>query len=404
MPETITVPLAPAFKPLLAPSLGTYRYRVAYGGRGSAKSWQYARALLLRTREQPLRILCTRELQSSIRDSVHKLLSDQVEALGFAPEFDVQQATIRHMNGSEFIFKGLRHNADEIKSTEGVDVCWVEEAEKVSDTSWRVLVPTIRKPGSEIWVTFNPAQEDDPTYQRLCVTKPPRSIVQKVSWRDNPWLPEVLKEEAEHLRRVDPDAYDHVWEGGFWTRSDAQIFAGKWRLQEFSPQKSWRGPYYGADWGFASDPTVLVRLWVADSRLWIEHAVGATQWETEDIPKLFDRVPGARDHMIRADSSRPETISALKLKGFRIDGAPKWSGSVEDGIRHLRQEYDEIVIHPVTAQLMEQEAKLYRYATDRVTGDVLPKIVDAHNHGWDAIRYALAPMIQNKGKPFAIVY
>lgn len=402
MPATQTVRLLGALRPVLAPPLGQYRYRVAYGGRGSGKSWSFARALLLRAREAPLRILCARELQVSIRDSVHRLLSDQIAELGFGAEFTVQQAGIRHACGSEFLFKGLRHNVDDIKSTEGIDICWIEEAEKVSDASWRVLIPTVRKDASEIWVTFNPAQETDPTWQRLVAHPPPRTIARKVSWRDNPWLPEVLREEAEHLRRVDPDAFDHVWGGDFWSRSDAQVFAGKWRLMEFTPKSDWDGPYYGADWGFAADPTVLVRLWIADRRLWIEYAKGATQWETEDIPALWEEaVPGCREHVIRADSSRPETISAMVRAGFRVQGAKKWSGSVEDGIRHIRQDYDEIIIHPATAAMMEQEAKLYRYATDRVTGDVLPKIIDAHNHGWDAVRYALDPMVRKRAEPFA---
>jgi phage terminase large subunit len=146
----------------------------------------------------------------------------------------------------------------------------------VSERSWEILIPTIRKAGSEIWVTFNPAQESDPTYQRFVVHPPPGAIVRKVSWKDNPWLPDVLRAELEHLRRTDPDAYHHVWEGGTWTRSDAQVFNGKWIVDDFQPvtgdrdmAKNWNGPYFGADWGFSTDPTVLLKMWVHDKKLYI---------------------------------------------------------------------------------------------------------------------------------------
>ena len=394
----ITVPLAPAYREILQPALGTYRYRVAYGGRGSAKSWQFARALLLRSRERRLRILCAREIQGSIRDSVHKLLADQIDDLGFGPEFEIQQATIKHLlTGSEYIFKGIRHNAREIKSTEGVDVAWVEEAEAVSDDSWAILIPTIRKEDSEIWVTFNPAQEQDPTAVRFVQQAPPRAIVQKFSWRDNPWLPEVLKEELEHLRRVDPDRYAHVWEGEYWQRSDAQVLADKWTVEDFRPADSWNGPYYGADWGFSQDPTTLVRFWVADNRLWIEYEAGGVGVDLTDTPALFDTVPGSRKHRIRADSARPETISALVNAGFDVIAAPKWSGSVEDGVAWLRS-HDQIVIHPRCRRTTE-EARLWSYKTDRLTGDPLPKLADGWDHYWDAVRYGASPMIQKAPEP-----
>ena len=189
------------------------RYKVLYGGRGGLKSWSAARTLLLAGVERTLRILCAREFQNSIADSVHRLLADQIALMGLGNFYQVQNTTILGANGTEFIFVGLRYNVESIKSLEGVDICWVEEAERVSERSWEILVPTIRKAGSEIWVTFNPAQESDPTYQRFVVNPPPGAIVRKVSWRDNPWLPDELRQEAEHLRRTDPEAYMHVWEG-----------------------------------------------------------------------------------------------------------------------------------------------------------------------------------------------
>ena len=396
---TLGVKTPVAFGPLFRP-LGEYRYRVYYGGRGSAKSWQFARALLVHGLSAPIRVLCAREYQASIRDSVHRVLADQVTLLGLTKVYTVQESAILGANGTEFIFKGLRRDIAQIKSTEGIDVCWVEEAEAVSDSSWRTLIPTIRKPGSEIWVSFNPALADDPTYARFVTSPPDRAIVRKVSYRDNPRLSDVLKEEADALLRADPEAYAHVWGGEPWQRSDAQVLAGKWRVADFAPEAHWGAPLYGADWGFAQDPTVILRCYVHDDRLWVDHEAGGIQLDTDATVRAFDQVPGSRDHTIRADSARPETIAELKKRGFRIIPAEKWSGSVADGIQHLRS-YAEIVIHPRCKRTIE-EARLYRYKTDPRTDDVLPKVVDAHNHAMDALRYALGPLIKKGPSVFVV--
>lgn len=195
------------------------RYKVAWGGRGSGKSQSFALALLVKAYNEPLRVLCAREFQTSISDSVHKLLADMVREYGLEEVYDITQTAIRNrVNGSEFIFKGLRHNATEIKSTQGVDICWVEEAEKVSSSSWELLVPTIRKEGSEIWVSFNAKAADDPTYVQMVLWAGEDSIVKKVSWRDNPFFPEVLEKERLKKLAEDPEAYRHIWEGEFDTR------------------------------------------------------------------------------------------------------------------------------------------------------------------------------------------
>lgn len=377
------------------PPLGSYRYRVAYGGRGSTKSWTIGRMLLVHGVEHVLRVLCAREYQTSIRDSVHKLLSDQVDALGLADYYDVQRDGIHGANGTEFFFKGLHHNAREIKSTEGIDLCWVEEAESVSDESWQLLIPTVRKPGSEIWVSFNPQLESDPTYQRFVVQPPARSVVRRVSYRDNPWLPDVLREEAEQLLARDPEAHAHVWGGETWQRTKDAIFAHKCVRQEFAPSDGWQGPYFGADFGFAADPSVLVKCWIADRRLWIEYAESGVQLGMDDLARLYDRVPRSREYTIRADSARPETIHEMQRRGFRIESAPKWDGSIKDGIEHLRGQYDAIVIHP-RAELAWDESHRYRWKTDPRTGDILPTPIDKYNHGWDAIRYALSPLIRQR--------
>lgn len=401
MPRSIDVQIAAAFDFLFEPALGEVRYRAAYGGRGSAKSWQFARALLLHGVHQRLRILCTREFQSSIQDSVHRLLADQIAVLGLAAGYTVQQAAILGVNGTEFIFKGLRRNAAEIKSTEGIDICWVEEAEATSEESWRVLIPTVRKPGSEIWISFNPALETDPTYRRIITDPPARSIIRRVGYKDNPWLPDVLKHEAAELARKDPEAYAHVWGGEPWRRSDAQVLAGKWVVEDFVPQSQWDGPYYGADFGFARDPSTLCRHWIGDSRLYVEYEVRGIQWSMDDMERQFRSVPGAADHTIRGDAARPETINEMRLRGLTMIAAPKWPGSVEDGVEHLRS-YEQIVIHPRCKGWI-QDARLWSYKTDARTGDVIPALKDGHEHGPDCTRYALSPLIKQGGRAPVVV-
>lgn len=202
-----------AFPAKLAPLFRPKRYKIGYGGRGGAKSWGFARALLIRGYESPTRVLCAREFQNSIKDSVLKLLADQVNDLGYGDFYDVQTNGIYGKNGTSFAFEGLRQNVSRIKSYEGVDIVWVEEAEKVSANSWNVLIPTIRKEGSEIWISMNPEFEDDPSYERFIAHPPRDSVVMNINWRDNPWFPEVLRQEKDDLKERDPDSHDHVWEG-----------------------------------------------------------------------------------------------------------------------------------------------------------------------------------------------
>jgi phage terminase large subunit len=409
----------PGFQFLFKP----HRYKVAYGGRGSGKSWAFSRALVLQACQRPLRVLCTRELQTSIAESVHRLLSDQIELLGLSAYFEIQQAGIYRKpypadpesgfagdSGSEFIFYGVKTNPTKIKSAEGIDVAWVEEAEKVSANSWQILIPTIRKDRSEIWVSFNPDEENDPTYQRFVVSPPPDAFVAEVNWHQNPWFPDELRREKDYLYRVDPDAAAHVWGGQCRKNSSSQIFRDKYAVESFDvpnpaergpDNPMWDGPYYGADWGFAQDPTVLVRFWV-DSKariLYVEKesyhvgleldAIGA-QWR-KDIPEV-----ASDGRVVRADNARPETISYLsRTSGLAVEAAEKWSGSIEDGIAFLRK-FEKIVIHP-RCRNAAQEARLYSYKTDRLTGDVLAEAVDKHNHFWDSLRYGCQPMITGSG-------
>lgn len=330
--------------------------------------------------------------------------------MGFDKAYKILQNEIRHWNGTRFFFEGTRLNMAKIKSYEGIDKCWVEEAEKMSGRSWEILIPTVRKDGSEFYVSFNPDQPTDPTFTRFVGTQErvavaaggfidspiPEARVMFSTWRDNPWFPEELRKEMEYLRRVDPDAAAHVWDGFCRTISNAQILAGKWEVGTFTDQhlRGADGPYYGADWGFSQDPTVLVRSWVKDRKLYIDHEVYGVGIEINEVPDFFRQVPGADKHAIRADNSRPETISHVRRAGLNIASADKWPGSVEDGIAFLRS-FEKIIIHERCKHAI-QEAKLYSYKTDRLTGDVLPIPLKQHDHCWDSMRYAMAPLIRGK--------
>lgn len=372
-----------------------WRYKVAYGGRGSGKSYAFADACLVKAMEGKIRILCARQLQTSIRDSVHKLLCDRISALGMDGYFEITRESIRGTNGSEFIFKGIQNNVMEIKSMEGIDICWVEEAQSVSDESWEILIPTIRKEGSEIWVTFNPDREEDSTYKRFVVNPPPDCKTVLVNYNDNPFFPDVLRREMEYCKQIDYPRYEHIWLGKTIMETEAQIFKGKFEIKEFEAEPYTRF-FYGADWGFANDPTALTRCFIKDRCLYIDYEAGGVGVEMEEIPALFDSVPDVRKWKIRADSARPETISFVSRRGFRCIPADKWKGSVEDGIEFLRS-FEKIYIHPRCRHTYD-EFKYYSYKKDRISGEVLPIVVDAWNHYIDSLRYALEPYIKNQGR------
>jgi phage terminase large subunit len=369
------------------------RYKVLYGGRGSGKSWACARALLGLGWSKPMHILCAREIQKSISDSVHKLLSEQLEEMGLGGFYDITRDAIRGANGTEFIFKGLRANPQEIKSMEGIDICWVEEAQAVSAESWDVLIPTIRKEGSEIWITFNPLDASDPTFQRFVENEPDDALIRKVNFDENPYFPEVLRKEMEWLKRRDYESYLHIWEGEVRKISNALVFGGRFKVESFDTPNNARF-YHGCDWGFANDPTTLIRCFVDNGTLYIDQEAWGVGVEIDQTPQLFDSVDTARRWPIKADCARPETISYMRRQGFNVTAAKKWQGSVEDGIEHIKT-YD-IVIHPRCRHIID-EFNRYSYKVDKQTGDILPVIVDAYNHGIDALRYSLDGLIKGRG-------
>jgi phage terminase large subunit len=391
------IALPPKLLPVFAPARGDLRYRGAEGGRGSGKSFNFAKMAAVWGYAEPLRILCTRELQNSIKESFHAELKNAIASEPWlADAYEVGIDYIRGKNGTEFIFKGLRHNMSGIKSMAQIDLCIVEEAEDVGEALWLDLEPTIRAEKSEIWVIWNPKQKGSATDKRFKLTQPPRSKIVELNYQDNPRFPKVLEEQRQHQKKVLDDAvYRHIWDGAYLEATEAQIFRNKFRTADFTPQYDWDGPYNGLDFGFAADPTAGIRCWIADNKLFIEYDAGAVGLELDDTgPFINERIPDFGSFPVRADCARPESISYLSRHGIPgIVGCSKWKGSVEDGVAFIKA-FDEIVIHP-RCTATHNEFRLYSYKIDRLSGDVLPIIVDAYNHYIDALRYALEPVIQS---------
>lgn len=390
----LEIPTARVFAPLLQPA----RYKGAHGGRGSGKSHFFGGALVERAVcQRGLRAVCIREVQKSLDESVKRLLEDKIGAMGVGSLFRIQESKIKTPGGGQVIFQGMQdHTAESIKSLEGYDIAWVEEAQSLSKRSLQLLRPTLREGGSELWFSWNPESEEDPVDSLLRGPNPPKdSIVVEANWRDNPWFTlELETERATDLARGDDD-YDHVWEGAYVSISEARIFRKRVVIEAFDPPPERTRIFFGADWGFSVDPTALIRSWIVDDVLHIEHEAFGHGVEIDETPALFDTVPGARDWPIKADSARPETISYMRRQGFQIDAAEKWQGSVEDGIAHLKA-FKQIKVHPRCVNIA-REFRLYSYKVDKKSGDVLPIIVDRHNHGIDAVRYSLDGYIQRRG-------
>lgn len=370
--------------PLLQPA----RYKAAFGGRGSGKSHTFAELMIeAHIMDQTSRSVCVREVQKSLAQSVKRLLELKIEQMNAGAYFEVQEAVIKSKHGDGMIiFQGMQnHTADSIKSLEGYDRAWVEEAQSLSQRSLDLLRPTIRKPGSELWFTWNPSQATDPVDALLRGEKPPPdAIVLEVNFDGNPWFPDVLRQEMEYDRGRDPDKYAHVWRGGYLQNSTARVFRN-WRIEEFdAPADAIHR--LGADWGFAQDPTVLVRCHIIGRTLYIDHEAYMVGCEITNTPDLFMQVPEAEKWPLVADSSRPETISHMRRHGFpKIMAAVKGKDSVNEGIEWLKS-YD-IVVHPRCTHTID-ELTFYSYKTDPLTGKILPVLQDLNNHVIDALRYA----------------
>lgn len=357
-------------------------YKVMWGGRGGLKTFSFSRIAIALAAAMPLRILCAREVMTAIRESVHSSLREQIHLLHLESVYEVQQYSIKSACGSEFIFEGINNNPEGLQSLHGVDICWIEEAANISKRSWEVVPATfIRKGGAEIWVSFNPNLENDATSKRfLGDVLPPRTRIIETNWRDNPWLDEKMLEEKDYLARVDPDSYMHVWEGKCRTTGAAQVLSGKYIIQDFEPTFEFEGPYIGLDFGFAVDPTVMVMVWICDNQLFVQHeAYGGIGVDTDKLPALFRTIPMADKYVVRADSARPETISALQRAGYpKMTAVEKWAGSVPDSIAFLRS-FEKIIIRPCCVHTIDEAAK-WSYKTDRRSGDILPDLKPGNDH------------------------
>ena len=278
-----------------------------------------------------------------------------------------------------------------------------EEAQTISETSWQTLIPTIRKEGSEIWVSFNPLQTDDPTTKRFIESPPPGAYVRKVNYDENPYFTDEMRAEMEYDKRTDYEKYLHIWEGYPRTFSDAQIFKGKFVVESF-PDDLWQSAdrlFFGADFGFARDPSTLIRCFMIDNVLYIEYEAYGIGVEINELKKFYSVVPGYDQWPIYCDCARPETISYLANHDYlNAKPAEKWQGSVEDGIEYLRS-FDRIVIHPRCKHTAD-EFRLYSYKTDRLTNEILPVPLDKNNHLCDSIRYALNDYIKAKSNGYNI--
>lgn len=396
--------LIPAFE-------GNYRYRCSHGGRGSAKTRTFAlmtaiRGYMAAMNGQSGVILCAREYMNSLEESSMEEVKQAIRSVPWLNDFyELGEKYIRTKCRSvNYVFAGLRHNLDSIKSKARILIAWVDEAESVSEIAWTKLTPTVREAGSEIWVTWNPEIDGSATDKRFRKNPPDNAVVVEMNYGDNPWFPSVLEEERlSDQERLDSATYAWIWEGAYLENSDKQVLANKYVVKSF-PDDLWKKAdrlLFGADFGFAKDPNTLLRQFILNDCLYIEYEAYGIGVELDHMPAFYDKIPESRKWPIKADSARPETISYLKRQGFNISAAKKWQGSVEDGITHLRG-FKQIIIHPRCKETAK-EARLYSYKTDRITGEVLPIIEDKNNHCWDAVRYGLDGYITQKSNAGLLV-
>ncbi|CAB4127882.1 phage_term_2, phage terminase, large subunit, PBSX family [uncultured Caudovirales phage] len=383
------------------------RYRVLYGGRGGAKSWGVARALLILAARKPIRVLCAREFMTSMKDSVHKLLSDQITEMGLDSFYEITQASIRGMNGSEFAFVGLKNNIANVKSFEGIDICWVEEAQTVSKTSWNILIPTIRKEKSEIWITFNPELESDETYQRFVVSEPENSVVQKINWSDNPWFPETLRLEKDSLRNRDINAYNNVWEGLCRQTVDGAIFANEMNMAELQGRIT-RVPYdatkpvhaiFDLGWAdhtaiwfvqFIGMETRLIR-YLQDTQKTMSHYLQ----EMQKFGYMYDTLHLPHDAESKNIASNGRSINDIvRSAGYKTNILPRVP--IVDSINAARTIFNSCYFDRENCSDGLQCLRHYRYEVDPDTGQFSRNpLHDQFSHGADAFRY-IGLMIQDK--------
>jgi phage terminase large subunit len=377
------------------------RYIVLDGGRDSAKSWSIARRLLQEANDSPQRVLCTREIQSSLKESAFRLLVDQISLLGLDSFYEVMSDQIVGRNGSLFFFAGLL-DASKIRSFEGIARVWIEEAQSVSELSFEQLLPTIRKRGSKVYISFNPMLESDPVYQRFVVNPPPSCARKHVTYRDNPYLSPESRQEIEWLKARDHEAYLHIYEGQLRQFSDSLIFANKYASEPFEPSAEWIGPLYGLDYGFGSDPCAATECYIDDTnrRFYVRREFWQLKADLDKLPQLLmQAIPNIADHSVYCDAAQPGMTKLLANTGLPgALSAEKWQGSVLDGIGWLRS-FEKIVIHPDCRHVLD-ELGSYSYRVDRLTNRPTTEPADCNNHCIDSIRYACFQHIRSMGGSF----
>ncbi len=388
------------FPAKLKPLFSANRYKVLHGGRGSGKSWGVARALVIKARQQRLRILCTREVQKSIKDSVHALLSDQIQALGFGGDFDVLETEIRcRATGSVFLFGGLQqHTVESIKSFEGCDIVWVEEAQVVSGKSWDVLIPTIRKPGSEIWITLNPQLESDETYQRFIASPAPGAWVCEMNYTDNPWFPEVLEAERLHAQKtMKREKYAHIWEGKCMPAVDGAIYFDEvakaeeeGRITSVKADKLLKThAIFDLGW---NDSMTVIMVQRSASELRIVDYIEDSHKKLSDYSDMLKAKPYnwgqvwlphdgfSKDY--KTGKSAEEMMRAL---GWTVARVPNMD--IEGGIKAAREVFERVWFDKEKTARLVECLKRYRRNIGQKTGEAGSPLHDEFSHGADGFRY-----------------
>ena len=369
-----------------------------YGGRGGSKSWNIARALLLKGCEQKIRVLCAREYQTSIKDSVHKLLCDQIFALELEAHYEITERSLRGTNGTEFIFVGVKNNTNNVKSIEGIDICWVEEAQSVTPNSWNVLVPTIRKADSEIWISFNPELPTDETWKRFVINPPENAVVQKINWSDNPYFPEVLDLERRALQGRDTEAYNNVWEGIPRQTVNGAIFAKEVTMAELEgricnvPYDASKPVHAIFDLGWADQTAVWLLQFVGQETRLIRYFEDSQQTISHYMAKLqsfgymYDTIwlpHDAKAKSLGTGKSIEEIVRATGMKVQILDRVP-----VADSINAARTIFSKCYFDRQNTEEGLQCLRHYRYDVDPDTKMFSAKpLHDEYSHGADAFRY-----------------
>ncbi len=391
-----------------------HRYKVARGGRASLKSWQFARALLLLGLRSRLRILCAREFQKSIKDSVHALLVDQIDRMGLRANYEVLETEIRGRNGTVFLFTGLAaHTVESIKSFEGVDICWVEEAQTVRRKSWNILIPTIRKHGSEIWVTFNPELDTDDTYDRFIVNPPPDASVLEVNWRDNPWFNDspLAAERAHAERTMAREEYDNIWEGKCRTAVSGAIYAEEIRAAT-EGRRITNVPYdstlkvhpvFDLGWNDSMFIT-FVQRGAFDLRIvgCIEDShrtLDSYSAQLRDLRWNWGKIVLPHDGNTKDFKSGTSAKKILEGLGWQVIVLP--NTDVEAGIRTVRATFPKVYFDKLNAAPLLGCLKRYKRAVNPNTSEGGDPVHDSASHGADCFRYVCvaAPKLTNDAPP-----